>query len=152
MKVFRFTFLSIIVITIVTSCNHRAKDGTELSKNERAYIHRLGILDEGEQIILFDAQADIETSGNFFTNKRVAAYWIEKDDSAESSVDYALYKQIDTIIPTDQSSSLTYSSFMEVVRNDGTRFKIYVDGERDEVQTFFEKVIAKWKEEKQTKR
>jgi hypothetical protein len=131
-------------MTILMSCDHRARNGTELSKADKDYIKELGLLDENETIILFDRQSDFRTSGNFFTDKRIASYWIDKRDETKSSVNFGLYSEIDTILTKDLSNALTYASYLEVVKHDGKTFKVYVDGDSDEVRTFFDLAISEW--------
>src|SRR5687768_17340732 len=103
-------------VAILLACGHNARNGTELSQAERDYIKGLGLLDDNENIILFDGQSDLKTSGNFFTDKRIASYWIDNRNKAKSSVDFGLYSEIDTILTTDLSRSLTYASYLQVVK------------------------------------
>jgi hypothetical protein len=131
-------------MTILVSCDHRARNGTELSETDRDYIKGLGLLDENETIILFDGQSDFKTSGNFFTDKRIASYWIDKRDHTRSSVDFGLYSEIDTILTKDLSNALTYASYLEIVKRDGKTFKVYVDGDSAKVRTFFDLAISEW--------
>jgi hypothetical protein len=135
----------LITTTILLSCNHRTRNGAELSKADRDYISGLGLLDSNENIILFDSQSDFKTSGNFFSNKRIASYWIDKTDKTKSSVDFGLYSEIETILTTDLSRSLTYASYLKVVKHNGNTFKVYVDGDSTEVWTFFNRAISEWK-------
>ena len=131
--------------TILSSCDHTLRKGTELSTADREYIKGLGLLDDNETIILFDQQSDFKTSGNFFTDKRLASYWIDKRDKTKSSADFSLYSDIDTILTKDLTRSLTYSSYLEVVMHDGGTFKVYVDGDSTEVRTFFDRAISEWR-------
>jgi hypothetical protein len=110
------TFILTVLITgtILLSCNHIARNGTELSEADRDYIKGLGLLDDNEHVILFDSQSDLRTSGNFFSDKRIASYWIDKRDKAKSSFDFGLYSKIDTILTKDLSRALTYASYLEV--------------------------------------
>ncbi|WP_133259666.1 hypothetical protein [Pseudochryseolinea flava] len=109
------------------------------------YIKGLGLLDDDETLILFDGQSDFKTSGNFFTDKRIASYWIDKRDETKSSRDFGLYSDIDTILTKDLSRSLTYASYLEVVMHDGRTFKVYVDGDSIEVRRFFNRAISEWR-------
>ena len=131
--------------TILLSCDHSARKGSELSQADRDYIKGLGLLDDNENIILFDGQSDFKTSGNFFSDKRIASYWIDKSNKTRSSVDFGLYSEIDTILTRDLSRSLTYASYMEIVKHDGNTFKAYVDGDSTEVRTFFDRAISEWR-------
>src|SRR5689334_20637158 len=129
----------LVSATILLSCDHSARNGAEFSASERKYIEQLGLLDNNETIILFDGQSDFKTSGNFFSDKRIASYWIDKKDETKSSIDFAFYSEIDTILTKDLSHALTYASYLEVVKRDGKTFKVYVDGDSTEVQAFFDR-------------
>jgi len=132
-------------VTILMSCDYGPRTGAELSQADRDHIKGLALLDEGENIILFDRQSDFKTSGNFITDKRLASYWIDKRDETQTSVDFGLYSEIDTILTKDLSRALTYASYLEVVKNDGKAFKVYVDGDSTEVRTFFDRAISEWR-------
>ena len=142
---FKIILITVISATISVSCNRSPRDGKGLSKSEKEYIRGLGLLEENETIFLFDGQSGFETSGNFFTDKRIATYWIDKRDEDKSSIDFAFYNEIDTILTKDLSRALTYASYMEVVKNDGKTFKVYVDGDSTEVQTFFDRAMSEWR-------
>lgn len=135
----------LFVATILASCDHSARKGTDLSTGDKEYIKGLGLLDDNETIILFDGQSDLKTSGNFFTDKRIASYWIDKRDKTKSSSDYGFYSDIDTILTKDLNRSLTYASYLEVVMHDGKIFKVYVDGDSTEVWAFFDRAISEWR-------
>lgn len=138
-------WIVLVTVTILTSCDHNTRKGTELSAADNEYIKELGLLDDNETIILFDGQSDFKTSGNFFTDKRIASYWIDKRDNNKSSIDFGLYSDIDTILTKDLSRSLSYASYMEVVKHDGETFKVYVDGDSTEVHAFFDRAISEWR-------
>lgn len=144
-------YYTTLILTILTtgaiflSCQHRARPGTKLSQADRDYINGLGLLEDNENIILFDGQSDLKTSGNFITDKRIASYWIDRGDKTKSSVDFGFYNEIDTILTKDLSRTLTYASYLEVVKHDGKTFKVYVDGDSTEVRTFFERAISEWR-------
>ncbi|HYI76887.1 MAG TPA: hypothetical protein VEW65_04655 [Chryseolinea sp.] len=146
MRYHQTSILTILAaVTIVMSCDYGTRTGAELSQADRDHIKGLGLLDEGENIILFDRQSDFKTSGNFITDQRLASYWIDKRDETQTSVDFGLYSEIDTILTKDLSRALTYASYLEVVKNDGKIFKVYVDGDSTEVRTFFDRAISEWR-------
>ena len=111
---------------ILISCNGGIKNGTELTQTDLNYIEKIGLKNEDEKIILFDSQMDNETSGNLITDKRLASYWIDKDKNI-NKLNFAYYNEIDTLITKDLSKSLTYASFVKVIKNDN-QFLIKVFG------------------------
>lgn len=135
-------------ILLSTACGDAIKQGNQLNDEDLKYIRSLGILEEGEEILLFDSQGAFggkRNSGNFITEKRLATYWIDEHDSQNNVVESALYPEIDTIITKDLSTSLTYASYLEVVTKDKRRFKVNVDAKQEELQHFFDLANEKWR-------
>src|SRR5690349_24302230 len=118
----------IALLIVLTSCSYQTRKGDELSVSQLNYIKSLGLL-EDEEIILFDTQTSLKTSGNFITNKRLATYWIDSRDSSKNSIESAFYSEIDSIKTQDLTRALTYASFLRIAKNDGSSFKVYVDGD-----------------------
>lgn len=145
--------LGLIYSAIFMSCNSMTKTAKNLSKTEIDYIRKLGILENNETIIFFDTQGafgNIEVSGNFFTEKRIASYWIDKNDTNKNNIDFAYYNDIDTITTTYLTTSLTYASYLEVQKINGQKFKVYVDADSTETRNFFNCAIAEWTKNKNT--
>ena len=140
----RWTTVAIVIAVTLLSCAHHSKKGNDLSVSDIKYIKGLHILQDNETIMLFDTQADLKTSGNFFTDKRLASYWIDKRDSTKNSVRFAFYTEIDSLQTTDLTKSLTYASFLNISKHDGTSFKVYIDGDSTEVWKFFNLAITTW--------
>ncbi len=149
--------VSIIVIwslIILVSCGSAIKKGDQLSSEDLKYIRSLGILDEGEKILLFDSQGALGgklNSGNFITEKRLATYWIDDHDIKLNVVESAFYPDIDTIITKDQSKSATYASYLEVRTKDKRNFQVNVDAKEDELNAFFDLAMEKWRKNRGSK-
>ncbi|HOY48121.1 MAG TPA: hypothetical protein PL185_12655 [Flavobacteriales bacterium] len=138
----------IVGILLFTSCGDAIKKGDQLTAEDIRYIHDMGILDDGEAILLFDSQGSLggkRSSGNFITEKRIATYWIDDHDIKLNVVESAFYPDIDTIITKDLSSSLTYASYLEVHTKDKRVFKVNVDAKEAELQKFFDLANEKWR-------
>ncbi|MGC3945533.1 MAG: hypothetical protein QM762_13620 [Chryseolinea sp.] len=150
MKTLPYIFRLTLVVAglVVSSCDKHLDTGDDLSLQDKEFINKLGILDGDERIILFDSQGGgfngLETSGNFFTDKRIASYWIDKRDSAKTNIDYAFYADIDTIWRYPKYKSLTYASYLEVHRRDGTKFKVYVSSDSVRTWDFFNRALEEW--------
>jgi hypothetical protein len=138
----KFLYIVLGCIGIFFSCQHKIQSGDSMTSSQRSYLQAIGLLDTNETIILFDSQAGFEVSGNFYTDKRIASYWI---DSKQRKSNYSFYSEIDTLLTYDRTSALTYASYLEVLKKDGERFKVYVDGDSTEVWTFFEGAFSHWK-------
>ena len=134
-------YLSITVILI--SCNSGIKNGTELTQSDLNYLEKIGLKSENENIILFDSKLDIETSGNLITDKRLASYWIDKEKNI-NKINFAYYNEIDTLLTKDLSKSLTYASFIKIIKNDKSEFKVHVDDNEKNTNEFFNRAISEW--------
>jgi hypothetical protein len=124
------------------SCN-RITPGSSISEIEIKRIQEIGLLDKDETIIRFYSESDDE-AGNFFTEKRLASYWLDKDDPAKTKVSSAYYTDIKSI-DTIHNAGATYCPYLKVTKNDGATFKVCADGEKEEIKAFFEEAMAKWK-------
>ena len=144
MKSIKSTIKYLTILMILISCNGGIKNGTELTQTDLNYIEKIGLKNEDEKIILFDSQLDNETSGNLITDKRLASYWIDKEKNI-NKINFAYYSEIDTLLTKDLSKSLTYASFVKVIKNDKTEFKVYVDDNGKNTKYFFEKAMIEWK-------
>lgn len=122
--------------------------GAELTDADIAYIKGLGLLDNQEKIILFETHSGWfggkRISGNYFTDKRIAGYWIDKSNK-KRDINSAFYNEIDTITTTDLSSSLTMASYLIIKKTDGQEFKVFISPSRSETSLFFSRAISEWK-------
>ena len=130
------------------SCGDAIKKGDQLTQEDFKYIKNLGILGEGEEILLFDSQGGLggkRNSGNFITKKRLATYWIDEHDIQNNVVESAFYPEIDTIITKDLTKSVTYASYLEIRTKDTRNFRVNVDGEKAELEKFFNLANELWR-------
>lgn len=152
MKVLLYSVATLMIVYFLASCRNEPPATEELSNADKAFLKGLGLLDNQENVILFNSQGGgfkpLQTSGNFFTNKRIASYWIDEYDSANNSTDFAFYADIDTIWRYPKYNSLTLASYLEVHRSNGTRFKVYVSGDSAETWGFFNRALKEWSRNK----
>lgn len=130
-------------VVFLFACNN-LKTGNSLSNADVARVQKLYALDKDEKIEKFYSEFENEVAGNFFTNKRLAKYWIDKNDSTKTEVSFALYKEIKSI-DTIYNAGATYCPYMLVTKNNDSQFKVCVDGKREDVKAFFEEALSKWK-------
>ena len=144
----KITAWFVVVLLATSSCGNDIDTGNDLSKKEQAFLRKLRVLDRDETVILFDSQAGVldavEQSGNFFTDKRIASYWIDEYDSSKTNVNYAFYADIDTIRRYPKYKSLTLASYLEVHRRNGTKFKVYVSADSAGTWKFFNRALEEW--------
>ena len=127
---------ALLFCLLIIGCSSPITKGEDLNESQIAYIKSLQLLDEGEKIIQFDSQSDFKQSGNFFTDKRIASYWID-DDPDKHSIQFSLFEEVDSLSGHNLKSSLLNASFLEVFLKSGGRFKVYVDSDSGEVSNFF---------------
>ena len=148
MKYPRFKYLFFFIV--LWSCNANYSNQV-LTKADTIRIQKLGLLDTNEIIISYTANYKKEVTGSFFTNKRVAYYWIDERYVDRNIIEFAYFediKSIDTTILT----SLTQASFLTVTKNDDSKFNVYLTGEKDKIKAFFTQATKKWKKAKQLKK
>lgn len=137
---------TILIVFLLLACNS-IESHTSLGKKQIEYIKSLGLLDEEETIIKFYSEHTQKAAGNFFTEKRIAKYWIDKNDSTKNQLKSAFYKEIKKI-DTVYNAGFTYCPYMMIHKISGESFTVCVEGERSEVQSFFEEALNLWNENK----
>lgn len=135
--------LFFFLFAILFSCG-MDKDEASLNSKDISYIKRLGILDKGETIELFESNGGldgIKQSGNFITPNRIASYWIEDDNRR---IESAYFNEVDSMSLTDLVSKLTYASYITVYKSDGHHFEVYVDADSSRTYQFYEHALQNW--------
>jgi hypothetical protein len=131
-----------LILFFLFSCN-RIETGSSLRRSDIEFIEKLNLLDRDEKIYKFYSEFRKERAGNFFTNKRIAAYWIDDRHNEKNEISFAFYpniKSIDTIYDPGPS----YCPYMLVTRLDSTQFKVCANGKREEIKSFFEESMNLW--------
>lgn len=146
MKIKRSIFSIKWLLLLFLSCNQIENNKT-LSQSDIDYIRSLKLLDQDETVIKFYSEYKKKVAGNFFTDRRIATYWIDERNSEKNEVDFAYYSEIASI-DTVYNAGVTYSPYMRVTKNDGSSFKVSVNGEREEIKSFFEDALSEWKGKK----
>ena len=104
----------------------------------------MGLLDDGEKIVRYYSNYTKEKAGNFFTDKRIAHYWLDDNDPAESDTSFAFYQDI-LSIDTVYGVPDTFVPYMTITKKDSSAFKVFIDGSQKEVKEFFEGAMDLWK-------
>jgi hypothetical protein len=136
-------YLSLAIAIFTVSCQSYADQ--KLTLDDTLRIRSLGLLDKDESIVKYTANYDKEVAGNFFTNKRIAHYWIDEHSSTKNSLGSAYFDEIISIDTIYNTTSITQASYLSITKKDGTKFNVYVDGSRAEVDSFFKPAILAWK-------
>ena len=136
-------YIIITLLLLLSSCN-KIENQKSLSQDDINRIKSLKILDDDDETIYqFYSQFKNEVAGNFYTNKRIASYWIDKRDAKKNQTDFAYYKDI-IKIDTIYKAGLTYSPYMLITTKNSKTFKVCIDGKKDEIKTFFENSLQEW--------
>lgn len=142
---FRHNLLRILLTIGFISChNEKIESGETLKKETTDLIRSLGLLSDGEQIIKYYSNFDQSNAGSFFTNKRIAHYWLDKHDNRKNDTSFAYYPEIAEITMTKAVPD-TYAPYMTITRKNNTQFRIYVEGSEKELGSFVEEAIWTWR-------
>lgn len=137
-----------IVLTLLNSCsNNKIETASTLTNQDIKLLHSLNILDNDENLIKFYSEYKKNVAGNFFTNKRLAHYWLDEHNTTKSQIEFAFYNDI-IKIDTVFNAGVTYCPYLLVTKQDNSSFKVCVDGKRNEISKFFNEAINLWKQSK----
>ncbi len=133
--------IAYILIVFLSSCSSPGIiNGGSITNSQKEYIEELGLLDKDERIVLFSSNMDFESSGNFITNKRAAAYWIR---DKEYTRDYALYGDIKNIEVT-RGDGFEHTTQIKVIRHDESSFSLWInDQNRKREDEFIQKLRSR---------
>lgn len=143
---FRYLYnLFFILTSILLSCtNQKIETGQTLKKETTDLIRSLGLLNDREQIIQYYSNYEQSKTGSFFTNKRIAHYWLDDRDKSKNDTSYAFYPDI-VAIDTTVTVPDTYAPYLTVTKKDSSQFRLFVEGRKSEIRAFFEEAILTWK-------
>lgn len=142
MEQIKYTCSFLILFLFVASCNS-IQSGDSLSSKDFQRFRSLHLIENGERLYKFYSEFKKSVAGNFYTDRRMASYWIDEKDSTKNSTEFAYYEDI-IRIDTCYNAGFTYAPFMLVTRKDRTQFKVCVEGSRQEIADFFNDAISKW--------
>jgi hypothetical protein len=126
------------------SCGNKIETADTLTKQDFDRLYFLKLLDTNERLYKFYSEFKNSVAGNFYSDKRLASYWLDERDTSKNKVEYAFYKDI-VKIDTVYYAGATYCPYMQITRTDNSSFKVYVDGKRQEITNFFNDAIKIWK-------
>jgi hypothetical protein len=144
-----------LALLFFSSCNqfssfNQIETHNTLSEADIKYIQSLNLLDRDEKIRQFYSEFRKKNAGNFFTNKRIATYWIDEREEEKNELSFAFYSDIKSI-DTVYNAGLTYCPYMRITKLDSTQFDVCVYGEREEIKYFFEEAMNLWKQHRSNK-
>ena len=106
--------VALVIIAVIVNAVQQHKE--RLAALKRAEFSKLrSLLEDTEEIKKFYSEHTNEIAGNFFTNKRLAKYWIDKGDSSKNVISSAFYGDIITI-DTVYDAGLTYCPYLLITK------------------------------------
>lgn len=135
----------LFVLFLLSCSNNKIETNDSLSAEDIKFIKGLGLLEDGEKIIRFYSEYKKRVAGNFYTNKRIAEYWIDENTDSKNQKNSVLYKDVAKLEP-NYNPGLTYSKYVLVTKSDGGTFKVCMDGTKTEMEDFVDNLILTWKE------
>ncbi len=145
-KMKRLTHILFFFLITIVSC-HKIETGSALDKKTIEHIKSLGLLDEDETIIKYYCNFQENKAGNFFTNKRIAHYWLDDNDQSKNDTSFAWYEDI-IAIDTVYKMPDTFIPYMKITKTDATEFNVFVEGKHENIKAFFEEAMKLWKSKK----
>jgi hypothetical protein len=136
----------VLMLLALFSCN-QIETGDSISNADKQFIESMGLLEKGEFIHKFYSEFKKRNAGNFFTDKRIATYWIDERNKDKNEISFAFYPEIESI-DTIYNAGATYSPYMLVKKKNGAEFKVSVNGKKNDIQSFFEDALAHWRNHK----
>ena len=142
----KLLFILFVVLTLLSSCSSNKIDtASTLTSQDIKLLHSLNVLDNDEIPIKFYSEYRKNVAGNFYTDKRLESYWLDKHDTTKDKVEFAFYKDI-IKIDTVSNAGATFCPYLLVTKKDSSSFKVCVDGKQNEVSKFFNEAINLWKQ------
>lgn len=142
----KLTLILLVISIFFNACSfNKIETLSTLSTEDLKKLNSLKLLDNDEKLFKFYSEYEKSVSGNFYTDKRLASYWIDEHDSTNNKVEFAFYEDI-VKLDTIYNAGVTYCPYLLVTRKDNSSFKVCVEGTKIEVSSFFEEAIRLWQQ------
>ena len=142
--------LNILILSLVLTSCQTVETGESLDEKTKAQIKKLGLLKDNEKIIKYYSNYEKDKAGNFFTDKRIAHYWLDQHDALKTDISFAYYQDIISIDTTYQAYDFNIP-YMTIMKKDSSTFKVYIDGTLEQKKSFFEEAMHLWNKSKSAK-
>ncbi|MFH6988958.1 hypothetical protein ACHRVW_14540 [Flavobacterium collinsii] len=137
----KYPILILIMLSLI-SCN-KSETNQTLNKEDIKFIKSLNLLADSEHIYKFYSEYKKNVAGNFFTNRRIATYWIDERNSKKNEINYAYYNEIEKIDAV-LNAGASYTPYILITKINGKTFKVSVDGDKKEIKAFIEGALREW--------
>ncbi len=143
LSITRKNLIYLLLLNFFIACQS-IETGDTIDKKTIAQLKEMGLLDNDEKVVKFYSNYEKDKAGNFFTNKRIAHYWFDKQDVAKQAISFAYYEEIVAIDTTLKVYNFDIP-YMIVTKTDSTSFRVYIDGTAKQKRDFFIEAISIWK-------
>ena len=133
-------FNLILILLLLSSCQNKIESNETLNIADLQRIKKIKLLDNDEKIIQFYSEFKNKIAGNFYTNKRMAKYWLDEKDTLKNKIEFAYYKDIIKLEPL-YKVGLTYCPYILVTKSNNETFKVCVDGTEKEKKYFYTEAV-----------
>ena len=82
------------LIILFAACKNKIQTANTLTKQDFDRLHSLNLLDTNEQLYKFYSEFKNSVAGNFFTDKRLATYWLNEHDKSKNKIEFAFLSNI----------------------------------------------------------
>ncbi|MFC4069559.1 hypothetical protein [Actinoplanes subglobosus] len=143
MRALRATLLALTAMVALAACGGYESESGLPADTQKALIDQ-GRIREGENVLFYTSRGeDIAEAGAFFTETRVAAYWLVDGDDEDISIDL---KDITALQLKNNDDSWTHADYVTVTwgpDNQKTKVFLQSDGE-DFPEHFYEALKKQW--------
>ena len=126
--------------------NEAVITGDKVLSHNIKFMQRHGIINSDDNLVYFysDALLNIRDDGNGITDRHVFSYW--KDDSGELKYKTARYDDIKDI-KTTWSKSWSDDTVIDIIRNDGSKFILFISNSDKKDKVFVKALLDRWKKD-----
>lgn len=124
--------------------NEAVISGEKVLSHNIKFMQRKGIMNSDDYLIYFYSGAflNIHDDGNGLTNRHVFSYW--KDENNKFNVETALFDEIKEI-KTNWSKSWGDDTKIDIIRNDNSKFILFISSSDKKDKTFVKALMDRWK-------
>lgn len=136
-------FAGLLVVALSACSTSTNIPGETLEREQENHLRELFELEAQEAIITLNNLPSAVSNGSFYTDQRVAGYWISENQSGNNLVSVR-YEDVKSMTLSDLSGSRGQASFILITKKNGRSVQIFVDGKSKEVGDFYDGVQRSW--------
>jgi hypothetical protein len=71
------------LLILCSACDNKIETANTLTKQDFDRLQSINLLDTAEQVYKFYSEFKNSVAGNFYTDKRLASYWLDEHDKSK---------------------------------------------------------------------